>query len=231
MSADWRSVLGRYDRCVVSYADPAASIDDPRVLGIAITDNDEPMVDTAGITGLAVDQSRAEIQQFSDNPFLVRAGVADKLTWVQASLPDGYQLRLKEGWRPVWVQQRLWDLCLGQLQARRPDLGPEQIAQENARFVAPPEIAPPHSTGGAVDVVLLRDGHAAGMGWGFNQPGEGSPTAAPVTEAAKRHRDILTHAMNTAGFINYPAEWWHWSYGDRYWAFQVGHDTTVYGPL
>ncbi len=216
---------------MISYADPAALIDDPRVLGVAITDNGEPLVDATDITGLAVDQSRAEIQQLSDNPFRVRAGVADKLTRAQARLPGGYQLQLKEGWRPVWVQQRLWDLCLDRLRARRPGLGPEQITRENARFVAPPGIAPPHSTGGAVDVILLRDGHDADMGWGFNQPGEGSRTAAPVTKAAKRQRDILTHVMNAAGFVNYPAEWWHWSYGDRYWAFQTGHGTTLYGPL
>ena len=24
--------------------------------------------------------------------------------------------------------------------------------------------------------------------------------------------------MTTAGFTNYPAEWWHYSYGDRMWA-------------
>jgi hypothetical protein len=50
----------------------------------------------------------------------------------------------------VWIQRRLWDLCLDRPPARRPDLGPEHIARENARFVAPPGIAPPHSTGGAV---------------------------------------------------------------------------------
>jgi zinc D-Ala-D-Ala dipeptidase len=69
------------------------------------------------------------------------------------------------------------------------------------------------------------------MGWGFNQPGEGSCTAAPVTEGARRHRDILASAMDTAGFVNYPAEWWHWSYGDRYWAFQTGRSTALYGSL
>ena len=24
--------------------------------------------------------------------------------------------------------------------------------------------------------------------------------------------------MTSAGFVNFPAEWWHWSYGDREWA-------------
>jgi zinc D-Ala-D-Ala dipeptidase len=216
---------------VIPYADPAALIDDPRVLRIAITDNGEPLVDLRGTAPLAVDHARADVQQLSDNPFQVRAGVAERLGRAQTSLPGGYQLQIKEGWRPVWVQQRIWELCLDRLRASRPELSEEQLKRENARFVAPPGIAPPHSTGGAVDVVLLRDGRSADMGWGFNQPGAGSSTAAPMTGEARHHREILAAAMNAAGFINYPAEWWHWSYGDRYWAFQTARDTTRYGPL
>jgi zinc D-Ala-D-Ala dipeptidase len=220
-----------YDHYVIRYADPAALIDDPRVLRVPIADNDEPLVDTRTIASLDVDQTRAQIQQLSDNPFHVRAQVAERLTRAQASLPAGFQIQVMEGLRPIWVQQRIWDECLDQLRASRPDLGPEEARRENTRFVAPPGIAPPHSTGGAVDVVLLFEGQAADMGWGFNQPGDGSRSAALVPSDARRYRDILAGAMSAAGFINYPAEWWHWSYGDRYWAFQAGHDATRYGPL
>jgi D-alanyl-D-alanine dipeptidase len=69
------------------------------------------------------------------------------------------------------------------------------------------------------------------MGWGFSQPGEGSRTAAPVTGTARGHRDVLASAMAAAGFVNYPAEWWQWPYGDRYWSFQAGQDTALYRPL
>jgi hypothetical protein len=34
-----------------------------------------------------------------------------------------------------------------------------------------------------------------------------------------------------AGMLNYPTEWWHWSYGDRYWAHATGADTALYGPI
>jgi len=27
-----------------------------------------------------------------------------------------------------------------------------------------------------------------------------------------------------------PVTAWHWSYRDRYWAFQTGHGTALYGP-
>jgi D-alanyl-D-alanine dipeptidase len=36
--------------------------------------------------------------------------------------------------------------------------------------------------------------------------------------------------MSTAGFLNYPTEWWHFSYGDRYWALDTGEQTAIYGP-
>ncbi len=121
-----------YDRCVIPYADPAALIDDPQVLRVAIADNGEPLVDLRTIIALAVDQTRVDIQQLSDNPFRARTAVAEKLTRAQAGLPEGYQLQVKEGWRPIWVQQRLWDQCLDRLRASRPELGPEQAKRENA---------------------------------------------------------------------------------------------------
>jgi hypothetical protein len=35
----------------------------------------------------------------------------------------------------------------------------------------------------------------------------------------------------SAGLVNYPTEWWHWSYGDRYWALLTGADHAIYGPV
>ncbi len=33
------------------------------------------------------------------------------------------------------------------------------------------------------------------------------------------------------GLVNYPTEWWHWSYGDRYWALVTGAPHAPYGPV
>lgn len=213
-----------------AYADRDALIDDPRVLGLAIADNGEPFADVSGLPTLAVDATRSDIQQLCGEPFHVRAGVGERLAYAQACLPDEYQLQLEEGWRPARVQQHLWEINLDRLKASRPDLTDAELRRENTRLVAPPDKAPPHSTGGAVDVVLLHRGGCAEMGWGFNQPGDGSRTSYPVGHDARFHRDLLAQAMDAAGFINYPQEWWHWSYGDRYWAFQTTHPVALYGP-
>ena len=46
---------------------------------------------------------------------------------------------------------------------------------------------------------------------------------------ATRNRGLLIGAMAAAGFVNYPTEWWHWSYGDRYRAYAFGKPAAIYG--
>jgi D-alanyl-D-alanine dipeptidase len=41
---------------------------------------------------------------------------------------------------------------------------------------------------------------------------------------------VLGAALTAAGLVNYPTEWWHWSFGDRYWALATGAGAALYGP-
>jgi len=43
----------------------------------------------------------------------------------------------------------------------------------------------------------------------------------------RRH---LGRALTAEGFVNYPTEWWRWSFGDRYWALLTGAANACYGP-
>ncbi len=49
--------------------------------------------------------------------------------------------------------------------------------------------------------------------------GDPRVTAIPVSDAV----------LGAAGLVNYPTEWWHWSYGDRYWAMATGAPGAIYG--
>lgn len=40
----------------------------------------------------------------------------------------------------------------------------------------------------------------------------------------------MAAALTTADLMNYPTEWWHWSYGDRYWALTTEATAALYGP-
>ncbi len=37
--------------------------------------------------------------------------------------------------------------------------------------------------------------------------------------------------MKKQGFVNYPAEWWHWSYGDKMWAAYGKHPYAFFGKI
>jgi hypothetical protein len=39
---------------------------------------------------------------------------------------------------------------------------------------------------------------------------------------------ILLESMESTGFVNYPSEWWHFSYGDRYGAQDKGEPAAIY---
>ena len=55
-------------------------------------------------------------------------------------------------------------------------------------------------------------------------------TAHPdVTGEALLLRRALVDALAGAGLVNYPTEWWHWSYGDRYWALTTGAPCALFG--
>ena len=74
-----------------------------------------------------------------------------------------------------------------------------------------------HSTGAAVDLSLCReDGHDL-------------LSFASTEESA--HRLVLGNALTAVGMVNPPVAWWHWSYGDRYWAFIVGRAAARYGAV
>ena len=55
--------------------------------------------------------------------------------------------------------------------------------------------------------------------------------ARELPQEAKRNRIALLEALESVGFVNYPHEWWHFSYGDRYWAYVKGEPVAIYGPV
>ncbi|MBB5795315.1 D-alanyl-D-alanine dipeptidase [Streptomyces caelestis] len=111
----------------------------------------------------------------------------------------------------------------------------EQVRSAASRYVSPPEIAP-HSAGAAVDLTLAdADGRELDMGTRMNATPEESAGACytqadNISHQARSNRDVLGTALGAAGLVNYPTEWWHWSYGDRYWALTTGADAACYGP-
>lgn len=209
-------------------------ISDPKVLAIQIQEINEPLVDLQTIPELFVDLSRESVQKKSAHISFVRKSVAEMLVEAQKLLPKEYKLMIKEGHRDVQTQTEIFNEYKDFLKNKFPKLSEEEIYKKVSIYVAPPEIIPPHSTGGAVDLTLMTEkSKEIYMGTEFNADPEQSDfsnyTNAPIPEDIKEKRKLLKNAMEGVGFVNYPTEWWHWSYGDRYWAFIKGKKFALYG--
>ncbi|WBB64877.1 M15 family metallopeptidase [Micromonospora sp. WMMD812] len=208
-------------------------LSDPRVAAVPGADDGEPLVDLRDLPDLWLDARAADPGGAYAR---VRRGVAERLVAAQRALPVGLRLLVIEGYRPHQAQLGIFTGYRDELRERHPDWSAERLHRETTKFVSPVEVAP-HSTGGAVDLTLCADdGVELDMGTAVDATPLASAnacfTAAPTIGAtARRHRRILVDALSGAGLVNYPTEWWHWSYGDRYWALLTGAPRTRYGPL
>nr|WP_166641054.1 M15 family metallopeptidase [Amycolatopsis sp. SID8362] len=206
---------------------------DPKVAAIPVAECGERLVDVRRVSSLLIDDRKQ--QESADAAAHLREGVLNRLLAAEASLPQGLRLLFVEGYRPPSLQRRYFEEYAAQLSADHPESSAGEVRSAASRFVSPPEIAP-HSAGAAVDLTLAdADGHELDLGTRMNATPEESAGAcythaADITDEARSLRRILGTALTDAGLVNYPTEWWHWSYGDRYWALMTATATARYGP-
>jgi len=191
------------------------------------------------------------------SPFRLRLAVVQRLLQAQAQLQQRHprwRLAIFDGWRPLAVQRFMVEHAIDQECARRgvdrsrPSPQLDAVISEVGRFWAPPSehpgTPPPHSTGAAVDLTLADgDGNALGMGSAIDAIGAVSEPehclqqALQLPEGEGRRRCLLWHgrrtalrrAMEAAGFVQHPNEWWHFSWGDQLWAWRSGAPGACYG--
>jgi len=166
------------------------------------------------------------------NEYAARITVIKKIVKASKYLPEGVYFMLYSGFRPIEVQQRLFDEIEAEIKNKNPDLEGEALWDEVTRFIADPKGTPPHSTGGAIDLTLCNSqGEELDMGTKVDDI-DNIPLCATfaenISDEAKQNRKILFDAMEKVGMVNLPTEWWHYSYGDRYWAAYNDLDETLY---
>ncbi len=52
-----------------------------------------------------------------------------------------------------------------------------------------------------------------------------------ISEVAQENRKVLCFCMESAGFVNYKNEYWHWSYGYLMWAYETKNECTIYNSI
>ncbi len=195
---------------------------DPEVSAVSVRDCGEPL------TALG--------ESFGPSRALVRASVARRLALAHDDLPRGVGLRVVAGYRTAPAQRAIISSYAAGLRLAHPAIGAAELERLISRYVAPLAVAP-HVAGAAVDLTLVDN---AGRELDLGTPVDATPEqsegacyfdAPTVSGQARANRELLARVLRGAGLVNYPTEWWHWSYGDRYWALMTGAPAALYGPV
>lgn len=169
------------------------------------------------------------------NDFRVRKVIFEKLIQAKSTLPVGLNFMIYETYRPKKFQEKLWAITYDKMKSANPGSTEQEIIALTETFTANPYdgIGSGHMAACAVDLTLCDDnGVELDMGTAMHEKGILTATMADgLTDEAIKNRAILKDSMEGAGLINYPPEWWHYSYGDHQWAWLTHKKEALYGPI
>mgnify|MGYP001602558623 CR=1 FL=1 len=178
-----------------------------------------------------IEKESKRFQKLKTDECFVRESVAIMLSQAHSLLPNGLYIKIIDGFSPMSAQKRIYSLVFEELTQKNPKLSKKDLEVETDKYVANPKTIPPHTTGGAVDITLVNEyGKEIEIGSEINTLSQEGATDCPkISPASKKNRKLLIKIMRKVGFANYPLEWWHWSYGDRIWAFYENEKYAIYG--
>jgi len=215
-------------------------IADPEILAVPIIECGEPLVDIKHNPELQYGPP-PECSLTAPYYTKIRRRVFEKLCLAQKDLPKGWHFRLYEGFRSLQVQQILFEQEYKRVMRVQPDKTHEFYFRQTTSLVSPvinldgTKNIPAHNTGGAIDIeIITEEGELIDMGmtaadWIHVDPEICATACTKVSGKAQRNRQLLLTIMQAQGFVNYPTEWWHFSYGDRYWAYYQPIQKAIYG--
>lgn len=133
----------------------------------------------------------------------LRREAAESLAAVQRELkPMGLRLKIYDGYRPLSIQWKLWEVV------------------PNEDFVANPKKGSRHNRGAAVDLTIIdASGNELEMPTGYDDfTAKASHEFMDLSAAALKNRALLKDVMMKHGFLPIKSEWWHYDFNgwDKY---------------
>jgi len=153
------------------------------------------------------------------------------VSYLQKETQGTATLKITDAFRPLERQRIYFNELMRETQEKQ-GLEGSELWEYVTQFVADPNRCPPHSTGGALDctVTHVKTGNDYDMGSPMNSASDASFTWDDhIQMTAQKNRQLLYTAMRKAGCVNLPTEWWHYSYGDQYWAIFEKQKYALYG--
>ena len=194
---------------------------------VHVHENFDPLVDFLPHRHIIFNEETLE------DPNLIRKQVLFKLYRIADKLPEGVNLKIYKTFRSRIKMSGNFEEVISEITAENPEIGRHE-AMKLAKFKTddPKGSMGGHETGGAVDVALCdNNGVDFNYGTRFHEYNDSTFTySSHITKEQRKNRKQLVRLMKKEGFINFPGEWWHFSYGDRMWAAYKGkRDGGIYG--
>ena len=207
-------------------------VPDSKYSKVIIEENFEPMVEVLGNDKLIIDEKDYYEYRW------VRKTVYERLLEASSRLPKGIVMKLIEGYRPIWLQQKYWNSACDFYEKKYTSWTRDEVEVKANEYVARPTRLANHHCGGAIDVELFREsGEPIDMGpnhisvGGFDCSEKLPMFSEFISEEQADNRSILREVMECCEFVWYTHEWWHYCLHDRMWAVHLGKDKCFYGSV
>lgn len=177
----------------------------------------EPMVDIVAHPKIIYNEATVE------RPVVLRKTVADKLYKIADKLPDDTYIKIYSAFRSRVKLEETWKEEIERVERENPSmLRGEVLALAKFKATPPNTNMGGHDTGAAIDMALCdKNGNDLDYGTKYHESSQARSTIV-LTAEQKQNRKYLRKLMKSFGFIQQPLQWWHYSYGDRYWAVYRG---------
>lgn len=201
------------------------------LLGVNVKECGEPLLPLSG-----VDIPSGYMKPMVDRVLMtifVRKTVQNKLLVAQKQLQKHMptlSLFVTYGYRRPEIQKRAFQKELKSITQQTYIPDPTDLYETVHRRIAVPTVAG-HPTGGAVDVILINRHTGEPINCGsplYDFCSKSYVFYSRINKTAKNMRMLLRESMLSVGFAPFDGEWWHFSYGDREWAYYYHKPQAIY---
>lgn len=154
----------------------------------------------------------------------LRETPAKMLKKAHSLLPDGITFIVYDAWRPLEAQIKYYEFYYNTFRKTHPEWSKSKVEKEAGKYaISPKELdRAGHLTGGAIDLELWKNGRRLPI-MARKVPFKSAVRMdSSVPPNVRKTREILFNVMTQVGFVNYEEEYWHYSYGEAFWAKATG---------
>ena len=151
---------------------------------------------------------------------------------LQSKFP-GFQLKIVYGYRHPKIQEEYFLKQKELLRKIYISASEKELDELTHSFVAVPSIAG-HSTGGAIDLTITTPNGDLDMGTkiaDFSNPLLIKTFSNQATDLQLSNRKLLHDLMVEQNFAPFYGEWWHFSFGDKEWAWFYDQPNAIFDQI